>query len=224
MHGLVFVVNNLVDTVGMWLHDFFLEDDLLLEWLCLVNGLQDGLALWLHHRFNPMLRLHIHGFFHILGHVLVAMVVVVAMVVAVIIVAVGFHHVPILPVHDALILDIHRHMFDHVTSVMCIHVLFQSVVFAPIFVQIAVVFSTVFVRVMITVWLITIMRIAIMARVGIPMPCAMKIVAIPVRPMTINLMARVIINTATMVTVIVVVILLSAVAVMLIMIFVVAAR
>merc|ERR1711915_886967 len=101
MHGLVFVVNNLVDTVRMWLHDFFLEDDLLLEWLCLVNGLQDGLALWLHHRFNPMLRLHIHGFFHILGHVLVAMVVVVAMV------AVGFHHV---------------------TSVMCIHVLSQSVV------------------------------------------------------------------------------------------------
>merc|ERR1711915_370224 len=179
----------------MWLHDFFLEDDLLLEWLCLV---------------------------------------------AVIIVAVGFHHVPVLPVHDVLILDIHWHMLDHVTSVMCIHVLFQSVVFAPIFVQIAVVFSTVFVRVMIAVWLITIMRIAIMARVGIPMPCAMKIVAIPVRSMTINLMARVIINTATMVTVIVVVldhnffhllvdvvvvvILLSAVAVMLIMIFVVAAR
>merc|ERR1712137_952591 len=199
MHGLVFVVNNLVDTVGMWLHDLFLEDDLLLEWLCLVNGLQDGLALWLHHRFNPMLRLHIHGFFHILGHVLVAMVV------AVIIVAVGFHHVSVLPVHDVLILDIHGHMFDHVTSVMCIHALSQSVVFAPIFVQIAVVFSTVFVRVMIAVWLITIMRIAIMARVGIPMPCAMKIVAIPVRSMTINLMARVIINTATMVTVIVVV-------------------
>jgi len=85
-------------------------------------------------------------------------------------------------------------MFDHVTSVMCIHVLFQSVVFAPIFV-----------RVMIAVWLITIRRIDIMARVGIPMPCAMKIVAIPVRSMTINLMARVIINTATMVTVIVVV-------------------
>merc|ERR1712137_448131 len=200
MHGLVFVVNNLVDTVGMWLHDFLLEDDLLLEWLCLVNGLQDGLALWLHHRFNPMLRLHIHGFFHILGHVLVAMVVVVTMVVAVIIVAVGFHHVPVLPVHDVLILDIHGHMFDHVTSVMCIHVLSQSVVFAPIFVQIAVVFSTVFVSVMIAV-----MRIAIMARVGIPMPCAMKIVAIPVRSMTINLMTRVIINTATMVTVIVVV-------------------
>merc|ERR1719495_2154152 len=129
------------------------------------------------------------------------------MVVAVIIVAVGFHHVPVLPVHDVLILDIHGHMFDHVTSVMCIHVLFQSVVFAPIFVQIAIVFSTVFVRVMIAVWLITIaiMRIAIMARVGIPMPCAMKIVAMPVRSMTINLMTRVIINTATMVTVIVVV-------------------
>merc|ERR1712200_47469 len=156
-------------------------------------------------------------------------VVLVAMVVAVIMVAVGFHHVPVLPVHDALILDIHWHMFDHVTSVMCIHVLFQSVVF-----------STVFVRVRIAVWLITIMRIAIMARVGIPMPCAMKIVAIPVRSMTINLMARVIINTATMVTVIVIVldhnffhllvdvvvavILLSDVAVMLIMIFVVAAR
>merc|ERR1719402_435489 len=162
------------------------------------------------------------------------MVVVVAMVVAVIIVAVGFHHVPVLPVHDVLILNIHWHMFDHVTSVMCIHVLFQSVVFAPIFVQIAVVFSTVFVRVVVAVWLIT---IAIMARVGIPMPCAMKIVAIPVRSMTINLMARVIINTATMVTVIVVVldhnlfhllvdvvvvVILSDVAVMLIMIFVVA--
>merc|ERR1711915_840626 len=176
----------------MWLHDFFLEDDLLLEWLCLV---------------------------------------------AVIIVAVGFHHVPVLPVHDVLILDIHGHMFDHVTSVMCIHVLSQSVVFAPIFVQIAVVFSTVFVRVMIAVWLITIMRIAIMARVGIPMPCAMKIVAIPVRSMTINLMARMIIITATvimvvldhnffhlLVDVVVAVILLSDVAVMLIMIFVVAAR
>merc|ERR1712098_900441 len=130
MHGLVFVVNNLVDTVGMWLHDLLLDDDLLLERLLgLVNGLQDGLALGLPHRFNLVLGLHIHGLFHILAQVLVAMVVVVvAMVVAINIVAEGFHHVPVLPVHHVLILDIRGHMFVHVTmSLMCIQVLFQSV-------------------------------------------------------------------------------------------------
>jgi len=194
-----------------------------------------------------MLGLHIHRLFHILGHVLVAMVViVVTMVVAINIVAVVFHHVPVLlPVHHVLILDIRGHMFDHVTSLMCKHVLFQSV--APIFVQMAVVFSTVFVQVIIAVWLITIaiMRIAIMARVGIPMPFNIGSIHVKVM-MTINLMARVIMNTATMVTILVVVvldhnffhllvgllavdvvvavILLSDVAVMLIMIFVVAAR
>jgi len=41
MHGLVFVVNNLVDTVGMWLHDLLFEDNPLLERLSLVDGLQD---------------------------------------------------------------------------------------------------------------------------------------------------------------------------------------
>merc|ERR1719412_1888343 len=93
-------------------------------------------------------------------------------------------------------------------SLMCIHVLFQS----TIFVQIAVVFSTVFVQVIIAVWLITIaiMRIAIMVRFGIPMPWSMKIEDIPVvsihfKVMTIKLLARVVINTATMVTIIVVV-------------------
>merc|ERR1719348_1642018 len=130
MNGLVFVVNNLVHTtVGMWLHELLLDDNLLLERLLgLVNGLQDGLALGLHHRFNLMLGLHIHGLFHILAQVLVAMVVVVVamvvvvvvMVVAINIVAVGFQHVPVLPVHHVLILDIHGHVFVHVTSlIMC---------------------------------------------------------------------------------------------------------
>merc|ERR1719348_2154235 len=150
MNGLVFVVNNLVDTtVGMWLQDLLLQDNMLLERLLgLVNGLQDGLALGLHHRFNLMLGLHIHGLFHILGHVLVAMVVVVvAMVVAINIVAVGLHHVPVLPVQHVLILDIRGHMFVHVTMrLMCIHVLFQSVVLAPIFVQIAVVIACAYPR------------------------------------------------------------------------------
>merc|ERR1712035_44432 len=112
-------------------------------------------------------------------------VVVVAMVVAINIVALGFHHVPVLPVH-MLILDIHGHMFVHVTSlIMCIHVLFQSV--APIFVQIAVVFSTVFVQVIIAVWLITIaiMRIAIMARFSIPMSF------IPVRSIHVKVMTTI---------------------------------